>query len=263
MSTHGEQPGQNPQTGGTPGSSQTPLDPQAYWESLYGDSPRWSGNVNAILAQVAEDILPGTALDLGCGEGADVLWLAHRGWHAVGVDIAQGAIIRARATAEATQLEEGRAQFLRSDLSVLTQERRPEELTGPFELVTASYFQSPVALDRQRILQAAASLVAPSGHLLLTSHAAAPSWAEPEAWQPHDDEPGHAGHDHTHDGHDHADFPSPQDELDTLALDPHAWETIRAEVATRTTTAPDGSPGQLDDTIVLLRRRGIPATDTR
>ena len=266
MSTHGEQPGQNPHTGGTPGtpgSSGTPLDPQAYWEALYGESPRWSGNVNAILAQVAEDILPGTALDLGCGEGADVLWLAHRGWHAVGVDIAQGAIIRARATAEATQLEEGRAQFLRSDLSVLTQERRPEELTGPFELVTASYFQSPVALDRQRILQAAAALVSRSGHLLLTSHAAAPSWADPEAWQPHDDEPGHAGHDHTHADHQHADFPTPQDELTMLSLDPHEWETIRAEVVTRDTTAPDGSPGQLDDTIVLLRRRGIPATGTR
>lgn len=263
MSTHGEQPGQNPQSGGIPDSSGAPQDPQAYWESLYGDSPRWSGNVNAVLAEVAEGILPGIALDLGCGEGADVLWLAHRGWHAVGVDIAQGAIIRARATAEATELEEGRAQFLRSDLSVLTQERRPEELTGPFELVTASYFQSPVALDRQRILQAAASLVSRSGHLLLTSHAAAPSWADPEGWQPHDDSPGHAGHDHTHDHHGPADFPSPQDELTMLALDPQEWETIRAEVVTRDTTAPDGSPGRLDDTIVLLRRRGIPAAGTR
>ena len=204
--------------------------------------------------------MPGTALDLGCGEGADVLWLAHRGWHAVGVDIAQDAIIRARATAEASPIDEGRAQFLRADLAVLEQDRRPEELTGPFDLVTASYFQSPVELDRQRILRAAADRVALGGHLLVTSHAAAPSWSDPETWQSHDLTQGQHDHDHQHaHTHDHPDFPSPQDELSTLALDPHEWETLRAEVVTRETTAPDGSPAQLDDTIVLMRRRGLPA----
>ena len=141
--------------------AQPPQDPQAFWEAHYGPGPVWSGNVNAVLESVAADLMPGTALDLGCGEGADVLWLAHRGWHAVGVDIAQGAIIRARATAEASTLDEGRAQFLRTDLGILAQDRRPEELTGPFDLITASYFQSPVALDRQHILRAAAALVAP------------------------------------------------------------------------------------------------------
>ncbi|PMB97443.1 class I SAM-dependent methyltransferase [Brevibacterium luteolum] len=196
--------------------------------------------------------MPGTALDLGCGEGADVLWLAHRGWRAVGVDIAQGAIIRARATAEASTLEEGRAQFLRTDLGVLAQDPRPEELVDPFDLVTASYLQSPVALDRQHILRAAAALVAPGGHLLLTLHAAAPSWAADEFQAQHD-----------HDHHGPADFPSPQDELTMLSIDPQEWETLRAEVVTCTTTAPDGSPGQLDDTIVLLRRRGIPAAGMR
>lgn len=230
--------------------AQPPQDPQAFWEAHYRPGPIWSGNVNAVLESVATDLMPGTALDLGCGEGADVLWLAHRGWHAVGVDIAQGAIIRARATAEASILEEGRAQFLRTDLGVLAQDRRPEELTGPFDLVTASYLQSPVALDRQHILRAGAALVAPGGHLLLTSHAAAPSWAADEF---------QAQHDH----HGPADFPSPQDELTLLALDPQEWETLRAEVVTRDTTAPDGSPARLDDTIVLLRRRGIPAVGTR
>lgn len=241
--------------------AQPPQDPQAFWEAHYGPGPVWSGNVNAVLESVAADLMPGTALDLGCGEGADVLWLAHRGWHAVGVDIAQSAIIRARATAEASSLEEGRAQFLRTDLGVLAQDRRPEELTGPFDLVTANYLQSPVALDRQHILRAAAALVASGGHLLLTSHAAAPSWAADEFQAQHDHSADDPQHDHDH--HGPAAFPSPQDELTTLALDPQKWETLRAEVVTRDTTAPDGSPAQLDDTIVLLRRRGIPAAGTR
>ena len=234
-------------------------DPQAFWEAHYGPGPIWSGNVNAVLESVATDLMPGTALDLGCGEGADVLWLAHRGWHAVGVDIAQSAIIRARATAEASSLEEGRAQFLRTDLGVLAQDRRPEELTGPFDLVTANYLQSPVALDRQHILRAAAALVASGGHLLLTSHAAAPSWAADEFQAQHD----HSADDSQHDHHGPAAFPSPQDELSMLEPDPQEWETLRAEVVTRDTTSPDGSPARLDDTIVLLRRRGIPAAGTR
>lgn len=241
--------------------AQPPQDPQAFWEAHYGPGPIWSGNVNAVLESVAADLMPGTALDLGCGEGADVLWLAHRGWHAVGVDIAQSAIIRARATAEASSLEEGRAQFLRTDLGVLAQDRRPEELTGPFDLVTANYLQSPVALDRQHILRAAAALVASGGHLLLTSHAAAPSWAADEFQAQHDHSADDSQHDHDH--HGPAAFPSPQSELATLDLDPQEWETLRAEVVTRDTTAPDGSPAQLDDTIVLLRRRGIPAAGTR
>src|SRR5690606_24695694 len=236
-------------------------DPQAFWEAHYGPGPVWSGNVNAVLESVAADLMPGTALDLGCGEGADVLWLAHRGWHAVGVDIAQGAIIRARATAEASTLDEGRAQFLRTDLGILAQDRRPEELTGPFDLITASYFQSPVALDRQHILRAAAALVASGGHLLLTSHAAAPSWAADEFQAQHDHSADDSQHDHDH--HGPAAFPSPQDELSMLEPDPQEWETLRAEVVTRDTSAPDGNPAQLDDTMVLLRRRGIPAAGTR
>jgi len=241
--------------------AQPPQDPQAFWEAHYGPGPVWSGNVNAVLESVATDLMPGTALDLGCGEGADVLWLAHRGWHAVGVDIAQSAIIRARATAEASTLDQGRAQFLRTDLGILAQDRRPEELTGPFDLITASYFQSPVALDRQHILRAAAALVASGGHLLLTSHAAAPSWAADEFQAQHDHSADDSQHDHDH--HGPAAFPSPQDELSMLEPDPQEWETLRAEVVTRDTIAPDGSPAQLDDTIVLLRRRGIPAAGTR
>lgn len=50
------------------------------WDERYRESDRiWPGNVNAVLADVAADLSPETALDIGCGEGADTMWLAQRG----------------------------------------------------------------------------------------------------------------------------------------------------------------------------------------
>lgn len=221
-------------------------EPLAHWEERYaGAEPVWSGEVNATLAEVVGQLPPGRSIDLGCGEGGDVLWLAERGWRAVGVDLSQAAIIRARAAAEAAEFGEDRVAFVRADLTTLADRDRHSFLQGPFDLVTASFFQSPVALDRQRILRAAADLVAPGGHLLLTSHAAPPTWATEQ----------HTG--------GPAEFPSPEDELSTLALAPHEWETLTAGVRTRDVQAPDGAHAHLDDSVVLVRRRGIPAADKR
>ncbi|SMY12861.1 class I SAM-dependent methyltransferase [Brevibacterium jeotgali] len=241
----------------------TPQDPAAFWESHYGDEQVWSGNVNAALADAVEHIIPGSVLDLGCGEGADVLWLAQRGWRAVGVDISQAAIVRARAAAEAADLGEDRAAFVRADLTTLADRDRNASLTGPFDLVTASFFQSPVALDRQQVLRAAADLVVAGGHLLITSHAAPPPWTAE-----HTEHAGDTTDHHTTDHHaDHhsgpAEFPSPEDELSALALDPHEWETLTAGIRTRDVQAPDGAHAHLDDSVVLVRRRGIPAADVR
>ena len=84
---------------------------QQHWEQHYGERDRvWSGRVNVRLAEVVESREPGDALDLGCGEGADAMWLAERGWHVVAVDISQVALQRAGAEADARGLS-GRIEF--------------------------------------------------------------------------------------------------------------------------------------------------------
>lgn len=73
------------------------------WDGRYGSAERqmWSGNPNGSLVVELEPLAPGTILDVGCGEGADAIWLARRGWDVTAVDISAVAIERARAAAEA------------------------------------------------------------------------------------------------------------------------------------------------------------------
>ena len=207
-------------------------DPAAFWDDLYGEKGQiWSGRVNASLADVVRTLAPGSALDLGSGEGGDAIWLAQQGWTVTGVDISATAVGRAQRAASDAGLDDGRVRFVVADLSAA-----PAAVGTGYDLVTASFFHSPVALDRTAILRRAADLLAAGGHLLLVTHAAAPPWADPEQIAHHT-------------------FLSPAEELDELALDPAAWEVVLCETRSRAATGPDGEPGTLDDGVVLVRRR--------
>jgi 2-polyprenyl-3-methyl-5-hydroxy-6-metoxy-1,4-benzoquinol methylase len=69
------------------------------WDEFYSGEQIWSGNPNgALLAEVAE-LSPGRALDVGCGEGADSVWLARPGWQVTALDISAKAVERTEALA--------------------------------------------------------------------------------------------------------------------------------------------------------------------
>ncbi|MCC6494684.1 MAG: class I SAM-dependent methyltransferase [Propionibacteriaceae bacterium] len=209
----------------------TPEDPTEFWERRYAEKPQiWSGRVNQVLAEVAGQLTPGRALDLGCGEGGDSLWLAGQGWEVTAVDISTTALERGRAAAKAAGIGADRIHWVAADLAAW-------EPGSDYELVSAFFLQSPVELDRSRILRAAAARIVPGGHLLMVSHAAPPPWAS-----------GLAGHEH------HRTFLTPQQEI--AALDPAdgEWEQLIVETRQRAATGPDGQSGLLDDAVVLLRR---------
>src|SRR5580698_1361313 len=54
---------------------------------------------NAYLTASAGGLVPGRALDAGCGNGAEALWLAGRGWQVTAVDFSAAALDHGRATA--------------------------------------------------------------------------------------------------------------------------------------------------------------------
>src|SRR5580698_6461296 len=71
------------------------------WDARYseGDGAKWSGRPNGRLVVEAAGLTPGRALDVGCGEGADAIWLALHGWTVTGIDVSEVAVGRARAAA--------------------------------------------------------------------------------------------------------------------------------------------------------------------
>jgi SAM-dependent methyltransferase len=70
----------------------------AEWDARYseGDGAMWSGRPNGRLVAEVAGLTPGRALDVGCGEGADAIWLAGRGWTVTAIDVSDIALRRAR-----------------------------------------------------------------------------------------------------------------------------------------------------------------------
>jgi SAM-dependent methyltransferase len=196
------------------------------WEEHYGERERvWSGRVNVRLAEVVESMSPGRALDLGCGEGADALWLAEHGWQVTAVDISQTALDRAAAEATAHNVAD-RIDFQQRDLT----DGFPG---GQFDLVSAQFLHSTVPMDRAKLLRRAAGAVAPGGTLLVVDHAAPPPWASKL--------------------HHHHEFPSAEDVVSSLNLDDSQWDRVRVEAIDRDAVGPEGQQAVLTDNVMVLR----------
>lgn len=140
-----------------------PVMDERFWDELYGQADAiWSGNPNPQLVDEASDLPAGTALDVGCGEGADTIWLARRGWRVTGLDISQVALDRAAKHAEAAGVAD-RIAWLHADLT---------DGTSPgagFDLVSAHFLQLPSA-QRVPLYRRLAAAVAPGGTFLVVGH---------------------------------------------------------------------------------------------
>ncbi len=104
----------------------------------------------------AFEIAPGKALDIGCGTGTNVIWLAQQGFEAAGVDISEGAVERARAKAAEAAVECTLAavDFLQGPVA-----------GGPFAFAfdRGCFHSFDAADDRAAFARAVAGLLAPTG----------------------------------------------------------------------------------------------------
>lgn len=197
------------------------------WDARYAESHRiWSGNPNAALVRETSDLAPGHALDLGCGEGADAIWLAKRGWRVTATDVSRIALERAAEHAK----EEGVTDLIDwqwHDLGATFP-------AGTFDLISAHFLHSHGELDRDAILRTAAANVAPGGVLLVVGHCGFPAWET----NPHPD----------------VRFPAPDEVLAALELPDGQWEVLRSEEHERIQNDPEGRPTTRTDNTLMVRR---------
>ncbi|GAA5049843.1 SAM-dependent methyltransferase [Thermocatellispora tengchongensis] len=197
-----------------------------FWDEKYsGTEQVWSGEPNGVLVVEVTGMPPGRALDLGCGEGGDAIWLARQGWRVTGVDVSRVALERAAARAASLGLE---VEWAQADL---TAEAPP---AGPYDLVSAHYFPL-LRQDGHAALRRLLDTVAPGGTLLVASHDLA-------------EVPADHGHGHGFDPHA---FYEPH-EIAMLLGD--GWTIEVDETRPRVSPAPPGTQ-HTRDTVMRARRR--------
>lgn len=203
---------------------------ERFWEGHYGSHERvWKGTPNPVLAETAGLLSPGNALDLGCGEGGDAVWLATHGWQVTAVDVSATALERTAAHAAAAGVDDR-----------LTTERHDLARTfpdGAFDLISAQYLHTPLEFPRARVLQQAARALTAGGLLLIVDHGSVRPWA----WNP---DP-------------HTRFPTPDDVFSGLELDPARWQAERLDRPQRLATGPDGQTATVTDNVIAVRRRTV------
>jgi SAM-dependent methyltransferase len=200
---------------------------RAYWENRWAAAAAEQGEHRVSRAPsphlVAElkDSAPGLALDAGCGEGTNVIWLARNGWHVTAVDISPSALRIAKSLAAQTDAKAAeRIDWLEADLQRWTPE------PGRYDLVTSLYVHTPGPVEE--MVQRLANGVAPGGTLIFIGHS------------PHEPMSG-------------AESTPPGREVSVAAvvtaLDPALWEIVVAEDRRRT--------GSAVDSVIRARQRDV------
>jgi SAM-dependent methyltransferase len=208
---------------------------QIYWDNRYGTGTDvWSGAANPVLVSETAGLPPGRALEVGCGEGADSIWLASRGWRVTAVDFSGVALERAAARSRRAGADESESAQIAARIGWeqhdLTRWAPP---ATAFDLVSAQFMHLP-STERGVLYAALSDAVSPGGTLLIVGHDIT------------------ASHDSSHTPS--ADLFFTAEEI-AATLDPDRWQVEVAESRTRTAADASGAAVVLSDAVLRARRR--------
>jgi SAM-dependent methyltransferase len=198
------------------------MDQQA-WNERYRDKGLlWTADPNRFLVEAVDGLEPGTALDLGSGEGRNAVWLAQQGWKVEAIDWSDVALDKGRELARSAGVT---VWFTQADLRGWW----PPDACS--DLAVAAYVQLPY-LERHGVWRAASHSLKPGGRLVVIGH----DWDNLEH--------GYGG-------------PQQPEALYSVAeasmvIGEHL-EVVRAEQVTRQVETPDGPRTALDNIIVGVK----------
>ncbi|MCJ0892062.1 methyltransferase domain-containing protein [Rhodococcus sp. ARC_M12] len=129
-----------------------------YWEHHWDDRTSHTVAANPYLVEETAGSTPGTALDAGCGAGAEAIWLAERGWRVTGADISAAALTTAAQQAQHAGVD---VTWIEADLTSWD----PAE---QWDLVMTHYAHP--SIPQLEFYRHIAQWVAPGGSLLIVGH---------------------------------------------------------------------------------------------
>lgn len=133
------------------------------WDERYRSSDLvWGTRPNGWVERELADLPLGRALDLGCGEGRNALWLAALGWQVSAVDFSAVALEKARTLESRQDPAAPRVRWVHGDATAY----RSDE---PVDLALVCYLHlAPPGWAAA--LSGAADALAPGGTLLVIGH---------------------------------------------------------------------------------------------
>lgn len=142
--------------------SEDVADRVARWDERYADREYvWDVGPNRFVERYLGGAQPGTAVDLGAGEGRNSVWLAEQGWRVAAVDFSRVGLDKAIRLAR----HRGVADRVETILADALTYRPPE----PVDLVVMAYLQLP-AEQRCTALEHAATWLRPGGRVFVVAH---------------------------------------------------------------------------------------------
>ena len=134
-------------------------DTPEFWNEIWADTDNVGSGSDAILSEQIEHLTPGRALEIGCGTGANAVWLAQQGWQVTAIDYSEVAVEKGKQLAA----EKGvKVEFALADASTY----QPK---GQYDLITSFYIQL-FPQQRASMLANMSKALAPGGTLLFVGH---------------------------------------------------------------------------------------------
>jgi len=136
------------------------------WDQIYaGRELRVPVNPSALVLEATASLPPGTALDIGMGNGRNAIYLARRGWKVTGIDISREAVKQAQAEAKKLNVP--------LEASVSRLEDLPP-YQSRFDVILCMYIQDLATKNARKIMD----MLKPGGLLIVEGyHQQAPALA--------------------------------------------------------------------------------------
>lgn len=134
---------------------------QVFWDQRFGgDEFLFGPAANEYVTEICSQYPPTEALDLGCGEGRNAVWLAEQGHTVTGVDVSPVGLVKAERLAHERNVA---VNWVRSDLAEY------EPIEHAYGLIVLSYIHIEPEL-RTLVHGRAGKAVAPGGHVVVVGH---------------------------------------------------------------------------------------------